>query len=152
MDLVAGEQREILLAIAVEDWAGLADRDRFVAHLSLGAGLDPTWLDLFSEATRGVTRRDAPTDFIDARSELEGPGEVAERTVERVDSAWVSAVARVRDQDVDAIAGRWIGLLEEDLGELPREEKPWIRKLTGDLVAFAREADRAPSVLFAWSL
>ena len=50
MDLVAGETREILLAFAVEDEAGLTDRDRFEAHLALGGGLDPTWLDLFSES------------------------------------------------------------------------------------------------------
>jgi hypothetical protein len=152
MDLVAGDDREILLAIAVEDWAGLADRDRFAAHVSLGGGLDPTWLDLFSEAVRVVTRRDDPTDFIDARRELEGPGEGGERTVERVDPSWVSAVARIGDRYVDAVAARWIELVEEDLGDLPREEKPWIRQLAGDLVAFARAADEAPTVIFAWSL
>jgi hypothetical protein len=48
MDLVAGNSREILLAVAVDDWQGLADSERFDAHLSLGGGLDPTWLDLFS--------------------------------------------------------------------------------------------------------
>src|SRR4029453_15398946 len=48
MDLIAGQEKDILLAIAVDDWAGLRDRDRFDAHLSLGGGLDPTWLDLFS--------------------------------------------------------------------------------------------------------
>ena len=57
MDLVAGDAREILLAITIEDWAGLDDRSRFDAHLSLGGGLDPTWLDLFSEAVRSVTGR-----------------------------------------------------------------------------------------------
>ena len=35
---------------------------------------------------------------------------------------------------------------------LPREEKPWIRDLAGQLVVFCRAADRAPDVLFAWSL
>ena len=152
MDLVAGDGREILLAIAVEDWAGLSDENRFTAHVSLGGGLDPTWLDLFSEAVRAVTGRDDPADFIDARRELDGPGEGTERTVERVDPRWVSAVARIEDHHVDAVAGRWIALVEEDLGELPAEEKPWIRQLTGDLVAFARAGDRAPDVIFAWSL
>jgi hypothetical protein len=152
MDLVAGDSREILLAIAVEDWSGLADTERFGAHLSLGGGLDPTWLDLFSEAVRSVTGGDDPADFIDARRELEGAGESTERTIERVDPAWVSAIARLADHDVDAVAGRWILLVEEDLGDLPPEEKPWIRQLAGDLVAFARAADRAPAVIFAWSL
>ena len=152
MDLIAGEEREILLAIAVDDWSGLQDRDRFTAHLSLGGGLDPTWLDLFSEAARTVTGRDAPADFIDARRDLDRPSQLTERSVERVDASWVSAVAMIEDHDVDAVAGRWIDLVEEDLGELPREEKPWIRQLAGQIVEFARDADRAPDVLFAWSL
>jgi hypothetical protein len=152
MDLIAGEERDILLAIAIDDWAGLQDPDRFAAHLSLGGGLDPTWLDLFSEAVRSVTGGEAPSDFIDARHELEGPAQLTERSVERVDAAWVGAVAMIEDHDVDAVAGRWIDLVEEDLGELPREEKPWIRQLAGEIVGFARDADRAPDVLFAWSL
>jgi hypothetical protein len=152
MDLIAGDSREILLAITVEDWAGLADPSRFDAHLSLGGGLDPTWLDLFSEAARATTRQDGPTSFLDARRELEGPGDVGDRTVERVDPEWVTAVARIQDREVDALAGRWIDLIAEELGELPREEKPWIRTLAADIVAFARAADRSPSVLFAWSL
>jgi hypothetical protein len=152
MDLVAGEERDILLAIAVDDWAGLQDRERFAAHLSLGGGLDPTWLDLFSEAVRSVTGGSAPRDFIDARHELEGPTQLTERSVERIDSAWIGAVAMLEDRDVDAVAGAWIDLVEEDLGELPREEKPWIRKLAGEIVQFARDADSASDVLFAWSL
>jgi hypothetical protein len=152
MDLVAGEERDILLAIAVDDWAGLQDRERFAAHLSLGGGLDPTWLDLFSEAVRSVTGGSAPLDFIDARHELEGPTQLTERSVERVDSAWIGAVAMLEDRDVDAVAGAWIDLVEEDLGELPREEKPWIRSLAGEIVQFARDADSASDVLFAWAL
>lgn len=152
MDLIAGDAREILLVLTVEDWAALADRSRFDAHLSLGGGLDPTWLDLFSEAVRSVTGGEAPADFIDARRELDGPGQLAERSVERVDPAWLGAVARLADRDVDAVAGRWIDLVEEDLGELPREEKPWIRALAGQIVQFARAADGSQDVIFAWAL
>jgi hypothetical protein len=152
MDLVAGSEREILLAISIEDWAGFDDEGRFDAHLALGGGLDPTWLDLFSEAIRVVTGADGPADFIDARRELDGSGEEVDRVVERVDPTWIGAVARLPDRDVDAVAGRWVDLLEEELGFLPREEKPWIRKLAGDIVAFARAADRSADVLFAWSL
>jgi hypothetical protein len=72
--------------------------------------------------------------------------------IERVDPAWIDAIARLSDHSVDAVAGRWIDLIEEEIGELPREEKPWIRKLAGDIVAFARAADRSPDVVFAWSL
>jgi hypothetical protein len=152
MDLVAGSEREILLAISVEDWAGFDDRTRFDAHLNLGGGLDPTWLDLFSEAVRVVTGGDGPSDFIDARRELDGSADDSDRVVERVDPSWIGSIARLPDRDVDAVAGRWIDLVEEELGFLPREEKPWIRQLAGDIVAFARDADRSSDVLFAWSL
>ena len=152
MDLVAGDEREILLAIAVDDWAGFDDRGRFDAHLSLGGGLDPTWLDLFAEAIRTVTGDDGPSDFLDARRELDGPSDSGDRVIERVDPAWIEAVARLDDQHIDAVAGKWIDLVEEELGMLPREEKPWIRQLAGDMVGFARAADRSQAVLFAWSL
>jgi hypothetical protein len=152
MDLVAGNAREILLAVSIDDWAAFDDRTRFDAHLSLGGGLDPTWLDFFSEAIRKVTGGEGPSDFIDARLELDEPGDVGDRVVERVDPAWIEAVARLADREVDAIAGGWVDLVEEELGFLPREEKPWIRQLAGDIVAFARAADRSADVLFAWSL
>jgi len=152
MDLVAGDAREILLTIGIDDWEGLADPGRFTAFLSLGGGLDPTWLDLFSEACRTATESAEPVDFLDARRELEGPGDIGERTIERVDEHWIDAVARIPDHDVDRVAGRWIDLLDEEFGTLPREDKPWIRQLTSDIVAFARAADHAPDVLFAWSL
>lgn len=152
MDLVAGDTREILLAFAIDDESGLHDPARFDAHLALGGGLDPTWLDLFSEAVRSVTGDEDPSDFLDARRELDGPGDAGDRTVERVDRKWIEAVARIPDSHVDALAGRWIDLLEEELGLLPREEKPWIRDLTGRLVTFARRAEKAPDVVFAWSI
>jgi len=152
MDLVAGDAREILLAITVDDWAGLADPERFDAHLSLGGGLDPTWLDLFSEAVRAITGGTDPADFIDARRELAGRDQTTERSIERVDPGWLGPIARLGDQDVDAVAGRWIDLVEEDLGELPREEKPWIRTLAGQIVKFARDAEGSRDVLFAWAL
>ena len=58
MDLVAGDSREILLAVAVDDLAAFEDPARFPAHLSFGGAIDPTWLDLFSQAVRAVTGRD----------------------------------------------------------------------------------------------
>ena len=152
MELVAGGEREILLAIRADDRAGLDDPTRFAAFLSLGGGLDPTWLDLFSEACRTVSGSDDPVDFIDARRELDEAADAGERTIERVDRRWVGAVAGIADSDVDRVAGRWIELLVEEFEELPREDKPWIRQLASDLVAFARSAERAPDVLFAWSL
>jgi hypothetical protein len=152
MDLVAGDAPDILVVIGTDDLAALDDRRRFVAHLALGSGLDPTWLDLFAEAARTVTGSGDPADFIDARLELEGIDPDDGHTIERVDPSWIDTVARLRDDDLGHIAGRWIDLIEDELGLLPREEKPWIRELAGRLVAFCRAADRAPDVLFAWSL
>ncbi|MBI2776267.1 MAG: hypothetical protein HYX57_03215 [Chloroflexi bacterium] len=152
MDLVAGDSRAILLAVSMDDWAALDDATRFDGHISLGGAMDPTWLDRFSEAVRDVTNADEPVDFIDARREMDGPGDIGERTVERVDPTWITAIAKVGDREVDAVAGRWIELIEEELGALPREEKPWIRQVTGDIVRFARRADRSPAVILAWSL
>jgi hypothetical protein len=152
MDLVAGSAPEIVDAIGLDDLAAFDDRGRFAAHLALGSGLDPTWLDLFAEAARSITGDDGPSDFIDARLEIGGPGEGDEHTIERVDPTWITAVARLADGDLSAIAARWIELVEDELGPLPREEKPWIRELAGQLVAFCRSADRSPDVLFAWSL
>jgi hypothetical protein len=152
MDLVAGDVREILLVLSLEDVTMFDDRSRFDAHLALGGGLDPTWLDLFSEAARTVTGRNEPHDFIDARRELDGPEGYAQRTIERVDPLWVTAVARLADGELDGIAGHWIALVEEDLGGLPPDEKPWIRQMAAELVSFCRHADRAPDVVFAWAL
>jgi hypothetical protein len=152
MDLVAGDAPDILVVIGLDDLVAFDDRGRFPAHLALGSGLDPTWLDLFAEAARTVGGRDGPSDFIDARLELEGPGDRDDRSVERVDPTWISAVAMIPDDELDGIAGRWIELVEDELGALPREEKPWIRDLAGRIVVFCRAADRAPDVLFAWSL
>lgn len=152
MDLVAGDSREILLAIAVDDFAGFEDTRRFRAHLSFGGAIDPTWLDLFSAAARAATGRDDPIDFLEARTELDGPGADTTRTVERIDPAWITAVAMLEDRQLDAISGRWIDLLEDELGELAREEKPSIRLFAKQIVEFARGADRAPAVILAWSL
>jgi hypothetical protein len=152
MDLVAGELREILLAISVDDLDGLDDRSRFAGHLALGAGLDPTWLDLFSEACRSVTGLAEPRDFLDARREVDGPVDVGERTVELVDAGWIGAIADLPEDEIGPVAGHWIDLLDEELGPLSREDKPWIRTLAADLVAFAQAARSAPAVVFAWSI
>jgi hypothetical protein len=150
MDLVAGDARDIVLALSIDDTSAFDDGDRFVAHLPLGGGLDPTWLDLFSEAVRSVTGNDDCSDFLDARTELDAAVE-GERIVDRVDPDWIEQVAAVTDGQLGALAGRWIELLEEELGLLPREEKPWIRDLAGRIVAFSRSATGARDVVFAWA-
>lgn len=63
MDLVAGDSREILLALAIGDWPGLDDSSRFDGHIALGGTMDPTWLGLYSEAIRDVTRSPHPIDL-----------------------------------------------------------------------------------------
>ena len=73
-------------------------------------------------------------------------------TVEYVDAGWVSDVASLPDQELHAITGRWIDLLEEEIGIMSAEEKPWIRLLAGEVVRFCRAADRSNAVFFAWSL
>jgi hypothetical protein len=153
IDLVAGDSREILLAVATDDLSAFDDVTRFPAHLAFGGTLDPTWLDLFSQAARAVTGREDPVDFLEARSDLEGSdAEDGERNIEAIDPGWIAAVARLDDHDLDAVAGRWIDLLHDELGELPREEKPALRKFAQDIVAFARAAEPAPAVILAWSL
>ena len=151
MDLVAGDARDIVLALSLDDTSAFDDRDRFVAHLPLGGGLDPTWLDLFSEAVRSVGDNDELVDFLDARTELEDGGSFTERIVERVDIEWIEGVAGLPDDALGALAGRWIELLEEELGVLEREEKPWIRDLAGRIVGFSRAASGAQDVIFAWA-
>jgi hypothetical protein len=154
-DLIAGDRRAILLAIEVDDWASLDDAARFDAHLTLGGGFDPTWLDRFSEAIRSVRPDRPPTDFIDARIDLEGTGEdgaVGDRVLEGVERAWIEAVAAVPDAAVGAVAARWIDLLEQDEGDLPSDEKPTVRRVAAQLVEFARAARGANDVVFAWAL
>lgn len=152
LDLVAGNTQDILLAISTDNLSALDDRRRFPAHIALGGGLDPTWLDLFAEAARSIVGDDGPGEFLDARIELDGIGDDDRFSIERVDPAWITAVARIDDGRIGAIASRWLDLIEEELGALARDEKPWIRDLCGRLVTFCRAADRAPDVLFAWSL
>ncbi|HEX8939000.1 MAG TPA: hypothetical protein VF763_02465 [Candidatus Limnocylindrales bacterium] len=156
MDLVAGDAREVLLALSVEDWAGLDDPDRFAGHVGLGGGLDPVWLDLFAEAARSVAPGPGPGSFLEACYPLADPGlpgpTAGERTVERVSAAWVEAVARVPDDRLDRLAAAWVDLVEREEVDVDPDDKPMLRALAGDLVRFARTAVGAPDVLFAWSL
>ena len=150
MELIAGDARDILVVLSATDAGASADRGRYAAHLPLGGGIDPTWLDLFAEAVRTTLETDGPVDFIDARFDL--GAEDAGLIVERVDPGWISAVARIPDARLDAVTGRWIDRLDEEFGALPREEKPWIRDLANQVVAFCRAADAEPDVVFVWSL
>jgi hypothetical protein len=152
MELVAGDAREVLVVVSLDERDAFHDRSRFDAYLPLGGGMDPTWLDLFAEAVRTVTDQDGPPDFLDARLELGAAEPVSDVMVERVDPGWIDTVARIPESSLDGIAGRWIDRLEEEFGPISGEEKPWIRELAGQVVTFCRAADRAPDVIFLWAL
>ena len=157
MDLVAGDAREILLAIGVDDWAGLRDRSRFPAYVSFGGGMNPSWLDLFAQAARDTTGGGTPGSFSDAAHPLESRlqtrlAHLGDRTVERVDPHWVDDVALLAEGQVDRIAARWIDLIDSEECDVDPDEKPMLRELAGDLVDFCRLAQGAEDVLFAWSI
>jgi hypothetical protein len=157
MDLVAGDAREILLAIGVEDWEGLGDPRRFAAHLPLGGRMDPEWLDLFAGAIRDVTATESPGSFTEACCPLEGPrltrlGASVDRTIERVDPHWTDDVALVPEWSLDKIASRWIELIDCEDCEVEPDDKPMIRVVAGEIVAFCRKAQTAEDVLLAWTL
>ena len=151
MELIAGPAPEIMEVAGGDDRAA-AGRRQPVPGLPVAERRDGP--DLARPVRRGGpgrTERDVPSDFIDARIEL-GPTVDAGPTVERVDPGWIMAVAAIPDVALDGVAGRWIDRLEEELGALPREEKPWIRELVARMVGFCRTADRAPDVVFVWEL
>ncbi len=153
MDLIAGDAREILLAVGMDDWSGLRDRSRFPAYISLGGGMDQGWLDLFAQAAREVTGRDSPGSFTDAACPLESrPSNAGDRVVERVDPHWVGCVAMLPEHQVDRIAARWIDLIDCEECPVDAEEKPMLRQVAGDLLEFCRLADGAEDVLLAWSI
>ena len=81
-----------------------------------------------------MTGSDEPTDFLDARLELDGPATTASGRSSGSTRPGSPPSPASPTHDLDAIAGRWIDLVEEELGELPREEKPWIRELAGQVV------------------
>lgn len=150
MDLIAGDPREILLALAMdEDLDGV---EAFGAHLPLGGGLDPAWLDQFALAVRFVTRSRQPGDFEAARWPLEDRSSARARNVDRIDPGWIAAVAAVADPDLDAVAARWLDLMAGRVGPLDGEDRAAFRELTDQLVRFARSASLEPAVLLAWSI
>jgi hypothetical protein len=153
MDLVAGDVREVLLAISIDDWAGLQDRRRFCAHISLGGGMEPSWLDHFAHAAREMVGGGSPGPFSDATRALQSRlVAMSERTVERVDPHWIDDVAGLPDDKLDRIAARWIDLIHCEECGVDSDEKPMLRALAGDLVEFCRSAQSAEDVLFAWTI
>jgi hypothetical protein len=153
MNLIAGDPRDILLALGVDDWAALRDPRRFAAYISLGGGMNPAWLNLFARAARETTGRNAPGPFGEATRALQSRlTAVSDRMVERVDPHWIDDVARLPDGQLDRIAARWIDLIDFEECEVDPDEKPMLRELAGDLLTFCRRARDAEDVLLAWTI
>jgi hypothetical protein len=156
MDLIAGDAREILLAISVDDWSGLRDSRRFAAYLPLGGRMNASWLDMFVCAVRDATGM-SPGSFTEACCPLDDRplarlrGSV-DRTIERVDHHWVDDMAAVPDRALDAIAGRWIELIEFEECDVEADDKPMIRSVAGELLEFCRKAAGAEDVILAWTI
>ena len=150
MELIAGEVQDILVALGTAEIGPPSTASGSRPTCRSVAAIDPTWLDLFAESARITTDSATPTDFIDARIELGAEEAAADHRTGR--PGLDQLVARLSDSVIDAVTGRWIDRIEEEIGELPREEKPWIREMAGQVVGFCRVADRAPDVVFVWSL
>ena len=98
--------------------------------------MDPTWLDLFAEAARTATDRDAP-GRLHRRPDRARADRATPRRHRRAGRPGLDHAPSPgsRTGPLDAIAGRWIDRLEEEFGAAAREEKPWIRDLAGQVVA-----------------
>lgn len=66
--------------------------------------------------------------------------------------AWIDDVAPLPEAHLDRIAARWIDLIEYEECDVATDDKPMLRGLAGDLVAFCHRAEGAEDVLFARSL
>jgi hypothetical protein len=153
MDLIAGDAREIVLALSVDDWDGLRDRGRFVATLSLGAEMEPEWLDLFALAAREALSGPLPRPFADARSGLRSTRTaLSDRTVERVDRDWIASVAALAPNCHDRIASRWLELLVADGWIADSGESAPLHEVVERLTSFCRAACEAEDVLLAWTI
>ena len=153
MDLIAGDAREILLALSVDDWDGLRDRGWFVATLSLGAEMEPEWLDLFALAARETSGGPLPGAFTDARRGIRTRGAtLSDRTVERVDRDWVASVAALAANHFDRIATRWLELLASESWISNSDDSPPLHEVVERLTSFCRAASVAEDVLLAWDI
>lgn len=145
LELVAGEVREVLLALAVGDRDGLADPDRFVAYLPLGA-LDPAWLDALTLAVhhhRGI----GPTSFRAALRPLAGDlVRSLEEEVGLVDPVWLEAFADLDEAACEPLARTWLATV---VGHPEAIDVALAAELVGTIVRFARRARAARATLWA---
>ena len=132
MDLVAGDATDILMVIGLDDLAALDDPRPLHRRTSRSEAGSTRPGSTSSPRRPGRSPvRDEPTDFIDARLELDAPR--PRRTDDRAGrpARGSRPSPMIPDHHLGAIAGRWIDLVEDEIGVLPREEKPWIRDLAG---------------------
>lgn len=144
LELVAGDPRELLLALAVGDTDALADPERAVAYLPLG-DLDPAWLDALTAAVHDRTGR-GPASFRAGLRPL--PARLArmvEAEVRLVDEGWLRALADLGPEAVDAVARRWLARRGEP-GPSP-EAVALAAEIAAAVVRFTRRAATAEAVL-----
>ena len=93
-------------------------------------------------------------DFLEARSELDGRRRPNGRTVERIDAGGSRPSAMLDDRDSTPSPASGSTCCEDEIGELPREEKPvgsgTVRPR--DRATSPAAADSALAVILAWSL
>jgi len=144
LELVAGDPRELVVALAVGDRTALADPERAVALLPLG-DFDPSWLDALSEAI-GDVGGEGMAPF---RSGLRPLPDRLARSVEEevwlVDPSWLNAVAAVADEAVAAVARGWLARL--GMAEPSATDLGLATELAAAIVRFARRATTAEGVL-----
>lgn len=152
LDLLAGDARAILLALAIED-DDLRDHGAVDAHASLPGWLDDDGLDAFAAAVREAAGTDGLGPFSEACRPVDGPDWAGGRLLERLDPAWLEAVARTPDDRIDDVATRWLALLHDHPGRpVTPPDRDAIRLATARIVEFARLAGASPDVLIGWSL
>jgi hypothetical protein len=144
LELVAGDPRELVVALAAGDRTALADPERAAAFLPLG-DLDPSWLDALGEAIGDLGGgRVAPF-----RSGLRPLPDRLARSVEDevwlVDARWLHAVAGVADEAVAAVARGW--LVRLGVAEPSASDLALAAELAAAIVRFARRATTAEAVL-----
>jgi hypothetical protein len=115
--------------------------------------MEPAWFDLFARAARETTGRNSPGPFSEATLDLQSRlATASDRTVERIDPHWIYAIARLPNDRLDRIAARWIDLIGCEECEVEPDEKPMLREIAGELLAFCRRAQDAEDVVFAWTI
>lgn len=144
LELVAGDPRQLLLALAVGDTDALADPERADAYLPLG-DLGLGWLDALTAAVHELTGQGPATFRAALRLLPERLAQTLEADVRLVDATWLRALASLADETAPHVADRWLARAGER--ERPPDLVAAAVELTGAVVRFARRAAAADAVL-----